>query len=281
MAIVLAHHSYGKSRVRLTKVTRRAGRHEVRELVVGIELEGDFTDSYTVGDNRLIIATDTMKNIAYALAKEHPLESIEEFAAALAGHFLEHHAHVKTATVRISEQPLVRIRIADREHRHAFTGGARETETCAVKATRGGPIVQAGLDDLFLLKTTGSAFTGFLRDRHTTLADASDRLLATMLAAEWRYATAEVSWNDVRQTIRRALIESFAEHESLSVQHTLHAMGAAALATCPAIDRITLTMPNKHRILVDLAPFGLENAGEVFVATDEPHGTITGTLVRD
>ncbi len=149
------------------------------------------------------------------------------------------------------------------------------------QAARGGPIIQAGLDGLFLLKTTGSAFTGFLRDRYTTLADASDRLLATMLAAEWRYATAVVSWNDARQTIRRALIETFAEHDSLSVQHTLHAMGAAALAACPAIDRITLTMPNKHRILVDLAPFGLENAGEVFVATDEPHGTITGTLVRD
>ena len=55
---------------------------------------------------------------------------------------------------------------------------------------------------------------------------------------------------------------------------------AAALEACPEIERITLVMPNQHRILVDLKPFGLENANEVFLATDEPHGTITGTLQR-
>jgi urate oxidase len=280
MAVVLAHHSYGKSRVRLTKVTRLAGRHEVRELLVAITLEGDFALSHTVGDNRLVIPTDTMKNVVYALAKQHRLESIEDFAMALADHFLEHHGHVAASIIRITEQPLLRIRIGDLEHPHAFAGAAREVETCGVKRSRGGPIVESGLDELFLLKTTGSAFTGFLRDRYTTLADASDRLLATMLTAEWRYADATVSWNSARETIRRALVQTFAEHESLSVQHTLHAMGSAALAACPAIDRITLSMPNKHRILVDLGPFGLENAGEVFVATDEPHGTITGTLAR-
>jgi urate oxidase len=280
MSVILAHHSYGKSRVRLTKVTRSDGRHEVRELVIGIELEGDFTDSYTIGDNRLIIATDTMKNVAYALAKEHPLESIEDFAAALAGHFLEHHAHVDTSKVRISEQPLLRIHVADLEHPHAFTGGSREVETCAVIRTRTGPTVDSGFDDLFLMKTTGSAFSGFLRDKYTTLVDTSDRLMATLLAAEWRYCGAPLSWNDARRTIRRALVETFALHQSLSLQHTLHAMGTAALGACPAIDRITLTMPNKHRILVDLGPFGMENSGEVYVATDEPHGTITGTLVR-
>jgi urate oxidase len=280
MSVVLAHHSYGKSRVRLTKVTRLAGRHEVRELLIGIALEGDFADSHTVGDNRLIIPTDTMKNVAYAMAKKHQLESIEDFAAALAAYFVEHHAQVETSRVRIAEQPLVRIRIANLDHPHAFTGGACEVETCVVTHTSGGPVVESGLDDLFLLKTTGSAFAGFHRDPYTTLAETTDRVLATMLSADWRYAPAAVSWNEARVTIRRALVETFAEHQSLSVQHTLHAMGAAALAACPAIDRITLTMPNKHRILVDLGPFGIENLGEVFIATDEPHGTITGTLVR-
>jgi len=57
-------------------------------------------------------------------------------------------------------------------------------------------------------------------------------------------------------------------------------MGSAALESCLQIDRIMLAMPNRHRILVDLQPFGLENANEVFLATDEPHGTITGTLQR-
>ena len=90
----------------------------------------------------------------------------------------------------------------------------------------------------------------------------------------------EANVREGMQEVRRALLETFAGHQSLSVQQTLHAMGAAALEACPRVERITLTMPNKHRILVDLKPFGLENANEVFVATDEPHGTITGTLQR-
>lgn len=76
------------------------------------------------------------------------------------------------------------------------------------------------------------------------------------------------------------MLETSAGHESLSAQQTLYAMGAAALEARDDIDRITLTIPNKHRVLVDLQPCCLENADEVFLATDEPHGTITGTLQR-
>jgi urate oxidase len=103
---------------------------------------------------------------------------------------------------------------------------------------------------------------------------------STILKADWLYTTAPGDWILARSKIRRMLLETFADHQSLSAQQTLYAMGAAALEACPQIDRITLTMPNKHRILVDLQPFGLENANEVFLATDEPHGTITGTLQR-
>jgi urate oxidase len=279
---VLVQHSYGKTRIRLTKVTRLADRHDVRELTIEIQLEGDFADSYISGDNRLIVPTDTMKNIAYALAKDHPIEAIESFGMALAGHFLEHHSHVERATVRLVEQPLERIRVEGIEHPHAFAGTSTEARTSTVTCWRGGMRVESGIDDLFLLKTTNSGFSGFLRDRFTTLPDCSDRIFATMLKAEWHYtpANATVAWNNDRAEIRQALLDTFAGHQSLSVQQTLHAMGVAALDACPEIDRITLTMPNKHRILVNLKPFGLENANEVFVATDEPHGTITGTLQR-
>ncbi len=278
---VLTEHSYGKSRIRLTKVTRLADRHEVRELVIDIQLKGDFAGSYTSGDNRMIIPTDTMKNVAYALAKEHSLESIEDFGAVLASHFLANHPHVETATVEIAEQPLERIRVGGRAHPHAFAGKTSESDTSTVHGSRGGLRVVSGIDDLFLLKSTASAFCGFLRDRYTTLKDAPDRIMATMLSARWIYSDAGADWNEARLKIRRALLETFAEHQSLSVQQTLYAMGAAALAGSPEIVSITLTMPNKHRILVDLEPFGLENANEVFIATDEPYGIITGTLKRE
>src|SRR5437763_863039 len=136
MPAVLAEHSYGKSQIRLTKVTRRPDRHDVRELTIEIQLEGNFADSYTLGDNRLIIATDTMKNVAYALAKEHPLESIESFGAALAGHFLEHHAQVDAATVRLAEQPLERINLDGRAHPHAFSGIGSERRTSTIRRSR-------------------------------------------------------------------------------------------------------------------------------------------------
>ena len=188
MPAVLTEHSYGKSRIRLTKVTRLADRHEVRELTIAIQLEGDFADSYTRGDNRLVIPTDTMKNVAYALAREHPLESIEDFGAAVASHFLANHPHVAQATVRLAEQPLERIRVDGREHPHAFGGKTRETRTCTVRSYRTGLCVESGLDELFLLKSTDSPFCGFLRDRYTTLRDAPDRILATMLRADWLYS---------------------------------------------------------------------------------------------
>lgn len=280
MAAILTRHSYGKSRIRLTKVSRLADRHEVRELTIEIELEGDFAESYTIGDNRLVIPTDTMKNVAYALAREHPLKSIEDFGAAVAGHFLANHSHVDQATVRLAEQPLDRIRLDGHDHPHAFCGKTRETQTSTVMRSRRGLRVESGLGDLFLLKSTDSAFAGFLRDRFTTLPDVADRILATMLEADWLYGSETVDWNVARAGIRQAMLETFAMHQSLSVQQTLHAMGVAALEACSEIERITLVMPNQHRILVDLKPFGLENANEVFLATDEPHGTISGTLQR-
>src|SRR5262249_25145630 len=225
---VLVEHSYGKSRIRLTKVTRLADRHDVRELTIEIQLEGDFAGSFTGGDNVLIIPTDTMKNVAYALAKEHPLESIESFGMALAGHFLEHHAHVERATVRLVEQPLERIAVDGVPHPYAFAGRSSETRTSRVKRWRAGLHMESGLDHLFLLQTTGSAFSGFLRDRFTTLEDATDRILATMLKADWVYAPVDVGidvdWNRAHALVRRTLIETFAGHQSLSVQQTLHAL---------------------------------------------------------
>ena len=225
-----------------------------------------------------------MKNVAYALAKEHPLESIEGFGTAVAGHFLEHHSHVERATVRLAEQPLERIRIEGLEHHHAFAGKSSETRTSTVRRSRTGVHVESGIDDLFLLKTDQF---GLLRVPPRPLhdaPDASDRIFATMLKADWLYTCRRRAVTRLERAacdaVRQALLETFAGHQSLSVQQTLHAMGAAALDACPEIEQITLTMPNKHRILVDLKPFGLENANEVFVATDEPHGTITGTLQR-
>jgi urate oxidase len=281
MSAVLAHNAYGKSRVRLTKVIRRADRHEIRELDVDLLLEGDFSATYLEGDNRSVIATDTMKNIVYVLAQSHLFGSIELFALELAAHVLSEYPQVQTASVRIAEHPWQRVSIDGREHPHAFTGGSTEVRVATVSHTRGcAAAIAGGSEGLLLLKTTRSAFSGFVRNRYTTLPDTLDRIFATELRGEWPFDTAPDDWDEAFQSIRRALIETFAEHDSLSVQQTLHACGTAALNACPALRQITLTMPNKHRILFDLARFGVENQNEVFVATDEPFGLISGTVAR-
>ncbi len=83
-------------------------------------------------------------------------------------------------------------------------------------------------------------------------------------------------WSIVRET----LLESFAGHDSASVQHTMYAMGQAVLARAADVTEIHLVMPNKHHLPVDLSAFGLENRNEIFVATEEPFGLIEATIAR-
>jgi urate oxidase len=282
MAIRLAAQRYGKSNVRLTKVTRHADRHDLAEYVVDVALEGDFAESYLAGDNRRVVATDTMKNTVYALAADHPLADAESFALALTDHFLLRNAHVAAATVAIVQSQWQRITTPVGPHRHSFVGGGPERRTCRVRRDRAGLEVRSGIAGLPLLKTADSAFRGFPRDEFTTLAETDDRIFATLLNAEWTYrANAEVNWNAAYEGIRSAMIGVFADHQSLAVQQTLYAMGQAALAACDAAASIYLEMPNQHRIPVNLAPLGKPNRNEIFVTTSEPFGLITATLTRE
>jgi urate oxidase len=281
MSAALTNNAYGKSQVRLTHVTRHADRHDLKELSVAVELEGDFAASYWAGDNSRVVATDTMKNTVYVLAKRHGVANIESFGLALADHFLQEYPQVSRAAIELEEHLWQRIVTSGREHPHAFVGGSSEKRTCTVACSRDGVSVESGLDGLLVLKTTDSAFTGFVRDRYTTLPDTNDRVFATMVAATWRCDPAPADWDESHRLVRQTLLDVFANHKSLGVQHTLFAMGEAALAACPPLQEIRLQMPNKHRVLVNLQPFGLDNQNEVFVATDEPFGLISGTVRRE
>jgi urate oxidase len=278
--VILKRNAYGKSKVRLTKVTRRSNHHDLVEWEIGIELEGDFAAAYLRGDNRQVIATDTMKNTVYVLARDHELTSQEAFAGLLAEHFLGRYSQVSSAAVSIREQSWQRIDVAGRAHPHAFVGRGPDRRTCAARFDRSRRLLSGGIEGMLLLKTSGSAFRDFHRDEFRTLADADDRILATELTAVWQYTSTSPDGNACFEQLRRALAQSFAAHESLGVQHTLHAIGESALEACDAIDEITLTLPNRHRIPVNLTPFHRDNQNEVFVATDEPYGVISGTVHR-
>lgn len=277
----LIKNSYGKSRVRLTRVQRTGSEHTLKELTVAISLEGDFEETYLLGDNNKVVATDTMKNTVYALARHHPVDSVESFGLHLAEHFLTSYEQVESATITIEEDAWSRIEIDGHDHPTAFVGGSREKRTARITGHREGRRVMSGLKDLLVLKTTNSGFSGFPRDQFTTLPETDDRILATSVAAEWCHAPGQHDWNPSFDRIRSAMLKVFAEHHSLSVQQTLHLMGEAALEACPHMEEISFQLPNAHRLLVNLEPMGMDNPNEIFVPTDEPYGLICGTIRRE
>ena len=274
----LTWHRYGKSRIRLVKVRRSRDPHELVDLTLDVQLEGAFEAVYIDGDNRPCLATDTMKNTVYAFARQDPIDHVETFALRLADHFL---AKPSVERVRISavEQPWGRLSSGGRPHPHAFVQAGAEHWTSVVTRDAGGSEIVSGLANLVVLKTTDSGFAGFPRDQYTTLPDTDDRIMATSITAEWAYREGASDFS-ARARLRAALVETFAAHVSRSVQQTLYAMGEAALAACADVIAITLTLPNRHHLLVDLAPFGLDNPNEIFVATDQPFGLIEATIRR-
>jgi urate oxidase len=279
-SIKLKDNRYGKSRVRLVKVERHTTHNDVKDLTVDILLSGDFEASYTTGDNRLVIPTDTMKNTVYALARKRPLGEIEEFGMRLADHFLKRHSHVSAARISISENLWRRIEHDGRSHSFSFQLSGPERRTATIDRDRTAATIAAGIADLVVLKTRNSAFEEFLHDEYTTLKETKDRLFGTAVKADWSYNSTSLKFGDLWDGIRETLLEAFANHDSRGVQHTLSAMGETVLQRFSAVREIHLSMPNRHCLLVDLSPFHLDNPNEVFVPTDDPHGLIEATLTR-
>lgn len=281
MPIKLAASAYGKNAVSLSRVIRHAGHHEFRQVSVSVRLTGDFTAAHTLGDNSLIVPTDTQKNTVYALAKEHFTGTIEAFGLALARHFVSRNPQVSQARIEILEHAWQRMSFDGHDHPHAFVGGSNEKRRAVVELPADGPAtVWAGLKGLLLLKTADSGFVGYPKDEYTVLPETTDRILATECEAEWEYTRADLNFEALYQQVRTSLLRTFSEHQSLSVQHTLYAIGEKILEKTAEVKEISLIMPNKHHIPFNLEPFGQPNTNEVFMATDAPFGYITGTVVR-
>ncbi len=285
MTVVLGENQYGKAETRVVRIYRDTDRHEIRDLCVSTALRGDFAAAHMTGDQASVLPTDTQKNTCYAYAKERGVGEIEDYALALAGHFVDDIAPVSRAHVAVDEYRWERIPVEGAPHPHAFVRAGHEVRTAAVTIDAARSVketwVISGIRDLILLKSTGSQFTGFLKDRYTTLAEAADRILATSLTARWRYATTDVPWGEAFAQVRRLLLERFAAVYSHALQQTLYAMGSAVLEARDDIAEIRLCAPNKHHFIVDLAPFGLDNPGEVFHADDRPYGLIQCAVTRE
>jgi urate oxidase len=256
------------------RVSRAGSRHEVKDLNVSIALAGDFADTHTSGDNSKVVPTDTQKNTIFAFARDG-IGEIEDFAMRLARHFVNEFASVYRARVHVEEQAWHRI------HDQAFVQAGAEKRLATVTATDDGTWVVAGIGGMVVMKSGGSEFHGYLKDRFTTLPETTDRILATSVLARWRYAGTDVDWKSSFDEVRRLLLEAFASKHSLSLQQTLYAMGEAVLLARSEVAEVRMAMPNRHHFAVDLTPFGMANENEVFYASDRPYGLIEGTITRD
>jgi urate oxidase len=280
MTIRLGDNQYGKAETHVVRITKGTGAHDIKDMTVSVALAGDFADTHLKGDNSKVVPTDTQKNTVFAFANE-PVAEIEEFALKLARHFVNDFESVARARVTVEELPWVRITVDGKRSPNAFMRRGTEKRLAMVTCMRHSEWVVSGLSDMVVLKSAGSEFWGFPRDRYTTLEETRDRILATSLTARWRYTSSMVDWAESYDEGRRVLLETFASHHSLALQQTLYAMGEAVLEARREVCEIRLSMPNKHHFQFDLSPFGMKNENEVFYASDRPYGLIEGTVLRD
>jgi urate oxidase len=281
MPVTLLDNSYGAARVHVMKVRRLQDRHDVKELSVGIQLTGDFESSYATGDNRNVLPADTIKNTVYALSKLYAIEQIEQFGQELINHFLTDNPQVRKVRVEIAEYLWERIPFGGKLHPWSFAPAGRERRIAIVTGTREALLIEAGLENLRVIKTAGSGFQGYVHDPFTTLQETTDRILSTEVRATWQYSDNEIPFAVYWHGVREAIVETLVEHESRSMQNTLHAIAEAVLERYADIAEIHLWVPNKDCRLVDLSRFGLDNNNEIFVPAEEPYELIEARLRRE
>ncbi len=276
----LGSNRYGKQKVRVLRKSIEGGQQSVVEISADVLLEGTFDRSYLSDDNTQIVATDTVKNTIIALAHQHLGPCIECFALVLGRHFLARHAHVDRVHIELRERRWERMTIAGRPAPHSFHASPLGEPYTKLTISRVGHELESGVRGLLVLNSTNSAFTNFDHTEFTTLQDADDRILSTVMEASWKYLAGEAGFPAINARILTTLLEIFATRFSPSVQRTLFEMGEAALAAAPEIAEIAIRMPNKHYFTANLAPFGLENPNLTFTPQDEPHGQIEAVIKR-
>ena len=279
---ILGPNQYGKAEIRLVTVSRKGSRHGIRDLTVSTALRGNLAATHLTGDNSGVVPTDTQKNVVFAFAKEHAVGALESFGLLLARYFVDTYPSITGARVSIAEHGWDQIAVDGSPRENAFSRSSDEKRTAEITVDGSGTRVVSGLTDLVVLKSTGSEFHGYPKDRYTTLPETTDRILATAVTAQWRHSVVDgADWDASFGAAREAILGAFAGTHSLSLQQTLYAMGESVIKADERIAEVRLSLPNRHHFTVDLTPFGLDNENEVFYAADRPYGLIEGTVLRE
>jgi len=236
-------------------------------------------------------STDTQKNTVYYIAKQFKSPcSPEEFAIAVAKHFVDHYPPVTKAKVKVEASPWKRISIQGQPHDHAYTMQGTEIRTAyceysknASKNAAGPEVVLGGVKDLKVLKTTQSGYVGFAHDKFTTLPDVTDRIVATSVTANWKYSKQPTHYDKTFESVRAALLDAFFGPPqggvySPSVQYTLHQMATVVMDRVPEVSSVFMNMPNLHFLPINPVTSKFED--DVYTPTSEPHGDISAVVTR-
>ncbi len=276
----LSASKYGKGRVRVMRLAREGDHHTPRELTLTCLMKGRFDASWTDGDNRSCVATDSVKNICNVVAAKNLALDAEAFVEAVAKTFLDTYPQVEEMHIEAKETRWLRHSFTGEPHGHVFTLDANGFGYVKLVADRGKAVLQSGLRGYTFMKTTQSGWVDFVDDEYRTLADSTDRIAATAMDATWTWTRAPADYPAANAKVLAIMMEVFGTTYSKGVQDSMYRMGEAVLAAIPEIADIGFAMPNKHYIPINLKPFGLDNSGTVFLPTDEPHGQIEATIAR-
>jgi urate oxidase len=306
----LENPTHGKARVRVAVVNKNEGVHSFSELNVRLRLWGGTEAAFLQGDNSLVVATDTLKNHVYILAKRDLASAAvpEQFALKLSNVLIKEYAHVNTVQIDITQNPWTRVVDGTTPHNHGFVkSGENGTSFVSVICRRSPNIsfkIYSGVKDLYVVKTTMSGWANFHKDNYRTLPDTSERILATVVNARWTHISSSASADNFycfdvasklvanaeakRTSILSALKSTFYGPPttgtfSPGVQQTLFQMGQKALDSVAEIDNVRLRMPNVHFLPCMIPVFaqnGYKFEDDVYLPTDEPHGIIEATVSR-
>lgn len=265
--MAMGSNTYGKDGIRFVRVGREGDRQTVTELTVDLRIEGDFEEAFLKGDGSRVAPVEALRGAVHEVAGEGPVSAPEALGLRLARHLSATVPAVRSAWVRLVEQPWEPILLEGRASPTAFLHSGRGHRTATVNAMIDNISVLGGLSDLLLLQTDTQADPG------------ADPLLATALGAEWRYAELGVDWNASTEMVRHALLETFATHRGPSPHHRLHSMGEAVLAACPQIEDITLSMPVRRHVPITKPDHDGRGTG-VFTVADRAFGVVQGTVNR-
>jgi urate oxidase len=267
----------------MLRVVRRGDRHDPKDLTVSCRFEGDFGASFTDGRSEGLVPGEALKNLVHATARTDGHGEIEPFGLALCERLLASFPRITKARVEIAEQLWSRLEIGGKAQGQAFEAGGSERRTTAVTSNGRQVAVVSGIDQLALLRSGGLRVPARPRQDEDAsgLQDGVPRLLVGALGARWTYSSPDVTFGPYRQGVRAVIVETFAAHARLSVEHTLHAIAEVALASYPEIVDITLSMQERPYRPADLFSAGVENPDDVFLVIDEPLGMVEVTLERE